>query len=287
MSTIKAFITRHPVLIYYILTFAISWGSILLVVGPGGIPGTSEEFAKLLPVAILAMLAGPSVASLLLTGLVSGRAGLREVLSRLLKWRVGVHWYAVALLAAPLLMLVILLALSALSPQFRPAIVTADDKVSHVLFGLAVGLVAGIFEELGWTGFAIPRLRRRYGILTTGLVVGFLWGAWHLLVTFWASGATSGTLALTSYLLDPLLFLPVYRVLMVWVYDRTGSLLVGMLMHASLTASARIISPPAIAGASLLTFDLIWFAALWIVVAAVALANHRPLARQLLRRRVA
>jgi hypothetical protein len=73
MTSIKAFIRNHPVLAYYILTFAISWGCILLVIGgPGGIPGTPEQFARLLPFAILALLAGPSLAGLLLTGLVSG-----------------------------------------------------------------------------------------------------------------------------------------------------------------------------------------------------------------------
>ena len=112
-----------------------------------------------------AMLAGPSVAGILLTGLVSGKAGLRELLSRLLKWRVGARWYAVALLTAPLLVTAVLLALSLISPVFLPAIVTTDDKAALLLSGIAAGLAGGFFEELGWTGFAIPRLRRRYGVL--------------------------------------------------------------------------------------------------------------------------
>ena len=281
MTTIKAFVKRHSVLTYFALTFAISWGGVLLVIGgPSRLPATNGQFEMLLPIAILAMLAGPSFAGLLLTGLVYGRAGFRELLSRLLRWRVGARWYAVALLTAPIVMTAVLLALSFFSPQFLPGILVSDDKVSHVMFGLAVGLVAGLFEELGWTGFATPRLRLHYGVFATGLIVGFLWGAWHLLVSFWASGAASGALSLASYLLDPLLLLPVFRVLMVWVYDRTGSLLIGMLMHVSLTASVRIISPLAISGASLLTFDLVWFAAVWVVVAAVAVAGGGQLSRQ-------
>jgi len=274
MTTNIAFIKRHPLLTYYALTFAISWGGVLIVVGPGGIPGTKEQFEMLLPIAILAMLAGPSVSGILLTALIHGRAGLRDFLSRLLKWRVGVRWYAAALLTAPLLMAAVLLALSLTSPVFLPGIFTSNDKAAHVLFGIIVGLMAGFIEELGWTGFATPELRRRYGVLTTGLIVGLLWATWHLLVAFWASGTISGDLSLTSYLLDPLLFLTVFRVLMVWVYDRTESLLIGgALMHMSLTASARIISPLAIVGVPLLTFDLIWFAAMWVIVAAVAAAN--------------
>ncbi len=112
MTTIKAFITRHPVPTYFALTFAISWGGFLLVIGgPGGFPGTSGQIDPLFPFVVLAMLAGPSVAGILLTGLVDGRAGLREFLSRLLKWRVGARWYAVALLPAPLLATAVLLAL--------------------------------------------------------------------------------------------------------------------------------------------------------------------------------
>jgi len=287
MSTIKAFVKQHRVLTYYALVFAISWGGVLLVVGPAGMPGTKAQFDSLLPAAILAMLAGPSIAGLLLTGLVYGKAGLRDFLARLLKWRVGARWYAVALLTAPFLMLALLLVLSLLSTAFIPGLFAIQAKVAHLLFGLTVGLVAGLFEELGWTGFAIPEIRRRYGVLTTGLIVGLLWAGWHLLVAFWASGTVSGPLALPSYLLDPILFLTAYRVLMVWVYDRTESLLVAMLMHMSLTASARIIMPLTIAGASLLTFDLLWFIVLWAVIGVVVASNHGQLTQQPLSRQMA
>lgn len=275
MTTIKAFIKRRPLLTYFALTFAISWGGILLVIGdPGALPATPEQLETLLPFVVLAILAGPSVAGILLTGLVDGMAGLRELLSRLVKWRVGVRWYAVALLTAPLLMTAILLVLSLFFPGFLPGIFVADDKAALLLFGLTVALGAGIFEEIGWTGFAIPRLRQRYSILSTGLIVGVMWAVWHLLPAAWLSGAVSGELALASYLLDPFLFLMGFRVIMVWVYDHTGSLLVAMLMHISLTASARILSAPEIAGVPLLIFDLIWAAAVWVIVAAVAMANR-------------
>jgi membrane protease YdiL (CAAX protease family) len=145
-------------------------------------------------------------------------------------------------------------------------------------------LIAGVFEELGWTGFAIPRLRRRYGVLDTGLIVGFLWGAWHLLVNFWSSGTPSGALSLAP-LLHSVIFsvgiLPAYRLLMVWVYDRTGgSLLVAMLMHASLTASNVILAPQVIEGLTGFTWSLVLAVALWVVVAAVVLTGRGQLSRQ-------
>ncbi len=276
MSSIWYLIRKYPVLTYYALTFAISWGGVLLVIGgPGGIPGTPEQFKTLLPAVVLAMMAGPSVSGILLTGLFYGKVGLREVLSRLLKLRVAVHWYAVAILTAPLLFMAIPFALSLLFPEFLPGLLTADDKASLMLMGIAAGLTT-VLEESGWTGFAIPRLRLRYSILTTGLIVGALWGAWHFLVNFWSSGNPDGGLS-PDLLLHSVFFsigiLPAYRVLMVWVYDRTGSLLVTTLMHVSLTAS-NVILVPLTTGVPLVAWSLVLAAALWVVVAAVTAAGR-------------
>src|SRR5215216_4593712 len=193
MKAIKAFIKSHPVLTYFGLVLAISWGGVIIVVGPGGIPATNkEQYETLFPMAILAMVAGPSVASILLTALLYGRAGLREFGSRLLRWRVGARWYAVALLTAPLAFTGVILALSLTYTEFLPSILTSDDRASGLLMGIFAGLMAGIFEELGWTGFAVPTLlrRMRHGVLSTGIAVSPPRPAWHLPVTSWAS-ATS------------------------------------------------------------------------------------------------
>ncbi|MDH4212047.1 MAG: CPBP family intramembrane metalloprotease [candidate division WOR-3 bacterium] len=282
---ISVFIKRHPVPVYFALTFIISWGGILLVIGgPGRILCTSEQFDKLLPFVILAILAGPSVSGILLTALAYGRTGLREVKSRLFMWRVGIRWYAVALLAAPLLMMAIYSILSLLSPEFFPGILAAENKLSHLLMGLVTGLMAGLFEELGWTGFATPRLRQRYRILGTGLIVGLPWAVWHILPAIWlgfASSTVSGALSTVSYLMDPFLFLVAFRVLIVWVYDRTGgSLLLAMLMHMSLTSSARIFTPMGIVGVPLMLFGIIWAAVMWGAVAVVIAANRGQRSRE-------
>jgi membrane protease YdiL (CAAX protease family) len=277
---ISVFIKRHPVWAYYILTFVISWGGILLVIGgPGGIPGTPMQFKRLLPFAIPLMLAGPIFAGILLTGLIYGKVGFRELFSRLIKWRVGARWYVLALLTAPLLMTAIFLALSLFYPEFLPGIFTKSDKMSLLRMGIAAGLAAGIFEELGWTGFAIPRLRQRFSVLTTGLVVGFLWGAWHVLINLWSSGDSAAALSLTLFLhsfIFSIGILPAYRVLMVWVYDRTGSLLVAMLMHASLTFS-NVVFVPLATGVTLVAWSLVLAAALWVVVTVIAMVNRGQL----------
>jgi len=273
MTTIKAFIRKHPVLTYFVLTFAISWGGVLILGAPYGMPTTSGQFTKVWPIVFIPYFLGPSMVGLLLIALVHGRAGFRELLSRMLKWRVSFRWYAVALLTAPLLVLTILLTLSLISPVFLPDIFTTADKVGLMLLGLGVGLFfGGILEELGWTGFAIPGLRRNYSVLTTGLIVGLMWGVWHLFPGFWGSGDASGVFSPLLFFPPSLFFmgvLPPYRVLMVWVFDRTGSQFVIMLMHMSITASTLFILSPAARGIPLMIYYIILTAVMW----AVALAT--------------
>jgi len=125
----------------------------------------------------------------------------------------------------------------------------------------------------------------RHGVLGTGLIVGVLWGVFHWPVNGWAGVTLSGALSVAISLPLQLLFFTVagltaYRVLMVWVYERTGeSMLVAMLMHASLTASMIILSPQ-VTGVAYVTYNLVLTAALWLVVAAVAVANHGHVSRQ-------
>jgi membrane protease YdiL (CAAX protease family) len=285
MSTIRAFVTEHPVFAYFAMTFAISWGAALAAIGGSGAmrgttPGSDPRFAY----ALVAMLAGPSVTGLLLTALVHGRTGLREFRSRLFKWRVAGAWYAVALLTAPTVMTVTLFALSFTSPAFLPGIVTSPQAASILLIGLAVGLPAGVFEELGWTGFAIPMVRRRNSVFATGLIVGIWWSAWHLLPNVWSSQAAAGELAVSAYLVATALgvfvgYLTAFRLLMAWVYEHTASVLVAMLMHASLTASLLILNPVDLSGMHLVVYSFALAAAVWVVVAAVTLANRQQPSR--------
>jgi membrane protease YdiL (CAAX protease family) len=276
MKTIKDFIKNNPVLTYFIITFAISWGGVLLVLSrTGGIATTKEQLAAQLPIAILLMIIGPGASGLLLTGLVSGKAGYRDLLSRLLKWRVSFVWYAIALLTGPLVLLATLLAFSLTSPVYLPGIFTTDDMASRLLFGIVAGLAVGFLEELGWTGFAVPKLRLRYSILTTGLIVGVLWGAWHIMgQVVMASGTYSGELPLPVFLIANTVGLligqlPAFRILMVWVYDRTGSLLVAMLMHVTYTAATMSFEPLTISGVPLFIYGWVSAAVMWVIAIAV------------------
>jgi uncharacterized protein len=220
---------------------------------------------------------------------VDGRAGLRELRSRLFRWRVGARWYAVAVLTTPLSVTATLLLLSVFSSEFLPGYLVASDqaslpsflgtdKISLLLISIALGLVTGFLEELGWTGFAIPRLKLRYGVFALGSLMGLLWGAWHLVSNLAAIGSYPGPLFPALYLAVLLFsFLPPYRVLMVWVYDRTESLLVAMLMHASLVAFWLFSTPQGITSGPQMVWYLVWAGLLWAAVAGVAVLNSRRL----------
>ncbi len=275
MSTILSIIRNRPIWAYFTITFGISWGGLFVIAGMGGLPGNTTQTDALFPIAITLLLAGPCVAGVSLVGLIDGKAGYRVLLTRLLRWKVGVRWYLLALLATPVTILVILLPLSLISPAFLPAILTTDDKVALVLSGIGVGIFGGLLEELGWTAFAVPKLRMRVGLLATGLIVGGIWGVWHFLVTYWASGDATGELQM-SLLLPPLVFyavvLPPFRVLMVWVYDRTESLLLASLMHASLTANTLFILLPQ--ETAHIPYYIVFATVLWITVAALAVLSR-------------
>lgn len=274
VNTAPSLATRNALPIYFALTFAVSWGAVLMAVGFDGL-GNPADLNR--PLVYVAMLLGPSVAGLLAIGLVSGRAGFQELWSRLTRWRVRAHWYAIALLAAPLLAGALLFALALISAEFLPPTFTAQGIAGAFALGLLPGLLVGLFEELGWTGFAVPAMRRRHGAVFTGVVVGLLWGAWHV-VLFWERSSFADPLAFGLLVARLFAWVPAYRLLMVWVHDRTQSLPVVIVMHMSLVAVQFSLVPP-LAEAASLTYVLGWAAVLWVAVAVVLVVDGRHRAR--------
>jgi membrane protease YdiL (CAAX protease family) len=194
---------------------------------------------------------------------------------------VGVRWYAVALLTIPLVWTAILGVFSLTSKAFLPAIITAEDKASLLVAGLVSGLVVGLFasffEEIGWTGFATHELSKRHGLLATGLIVGVQWMVLH--VPFYAA-IPSGAVPPALNAAGIIFYMLAYRVLMVWVYDHTQSVLMAVLMHLMIIVWPFVLpGPPAMAGVPDLIFNLVFGATLWVFVAAVAVADRRKLSR--------
>ncbi len=260
-----SWLRRHPLLAYFALAYAISWGGIAIVLAVLGF-----DLAALRPahtgLIFVSMLLGPSVSGLLLTALLDGRAGLRQLGSRLTRWKIGAGWYAVALLAAPLLLIAILFSLSVVvSPSFAP-------RFQWPL--LAIGLVAGGFEEIGWTGFATPRLLARQRPGMAGLSLGVLWALWHGPVAFLYRDTTLGGSWILSFVIVYVATLTPYRALMTWVSANTRSTFPAILMHASYSGWLLVLFP-----ATSLTQSLVWqsaFAVMFWLAAAQVLRYSGP-----------
>ena len=260
--TLALWLRRHPLLGYFALTYVISWGGILVVLG-----STGFDLNVLRPLdtglIFVCMLLGPSMAGLSMTAVLDGRAGFRELGSRLLHWRVGLRWFALALLTMPALLLAVLWSFRFLAdPAFAPGF--------HWQLS-AIGLVTGTFEEIGWTGFATPRLLVWQRTWVAGLSLGLVWAMWHLLVDFRQNYGSMGDAWMAWLLSFAVLYvatLTAYRVLMTWIFHRTQSLLLAMLMHASYTGWLMVLFPATSFGQGL-AWQTTLAAALWLMVVVV------------------
>lgn len=268
---IKAFIQRHPIATYFGIAYIFSYGSFLVLVGPKLLRGEAMQATDafiLFPVIIV----GVCLAGITLTAIVDGRSGLRDLFSRMGRWRVGVLWYAVALFIPPVLILAVLLAFRTLvSPVFTP---------KFFLIGILFGLAPGFFEEVGWTGFAFPRMRLKRNPLSASLLLGVLWGLWHAPVVDYLGAAAPHGIYWLPFFLAFIALVTAMRVLIVWVYSNTSSVLLAQLMHASSTAFLVILSPLSVSSAQETLWYAVYAAVLWIVVAIVVARYGKRLVRE-------
>lgn len=257
----KTFLQRHPIASYFALTFAVSWTGALLVAAPHLLH--DQPVPKMAGILMFpAMLLGPSVVGIALTVLVDGRAALRELFSRMRRVRFPLRWYA-ALLIPPALVLTILLLLKTfVSSVYAP---------NRFWIGVLFGIPAGFFEEIGWMGFAFPKMREKLPALSAAVLLGLLWGLWHVPVIDYLGTATPhGHYWFPSFLAFTAA-MTAMRVLIAWLYSNTKSVLLAQLMHACYTGSLVIFSPPGVTAAQEVFCYALYAAALWLAVALVAL----------------
>ena len=259
----KLLVERHPVLAYFVLVYAIAWAGILLIVWTLSSSSATDP-QVLVGLVGLPMLLAPGLAAVTVTAIVDGRERLKRVLAHLARWQVKPRYYAVALATLPLLTLAILYTLAVLiSPAFTP---------TFSLLGFAA-ILPGFFEEIGWTGFAVKRLRARHSMLWVGVSVGVLWGFWHGLADFSVRGIAFGSFWPITFGLF-VLPLVAWRILMVWVYDNTSSLLVAQLMHFSYTGSLMLFVPTLSRTDDALVYAVL-AVALWIAVGVLLVVQRQ------------
>lgn len=273
MKKISTLIINYQLFSFFVFAYAIAWSLILVVAGSKGFRAENFQLTDIM-LMFAGMLLGPSVAGVILTAVVEGKPGLRSLFSKMGHWQIGARWYAMVFLFPVLIIAVLMILTFSVSPVFAP---------SFTAIGLLVGLIAGFFEEVGWTGFALPKLQQRHSPLAASLMLGILWGLWHLLADYFGNSASLGTLWLPYFLLGFVAAMAATRVLITWVYNNTGSILMAQLMHASSTGflAALGISASSKMGPSgyALSFG-VYAVALWIIVAIVLARYGKRLLRQ-------
>jgi membrane protease YdiL (CAAX protease family) len=282
------FIKRHPLASFFGLAFAGSWALAVILRGYLQATGTPVTMTQAGPVALLILGiadAFPSAAGIVLTRVIGGKKGVRELFGRLNPRRAGVKWYAVAILLNPIVVTVVLLVLAAtISPDFEPAILKNPTLMVALPFALFIGLTAGTLEEFGWTGFALPRLLDRYNAFSAAIMLGIIWALWHVPLIVWvwpAVRSSNAALLLGGGLIWCAVLIP-YRILMSWVYVNTdASLLSGIIMHAFYDATLAALLPATLAPVAIAQFYAALSVALWIAVAVVvALFGAKNLMRE-------
>lgn len=224
--------TRIYLPAFFLLTFAFTW-AMWLASSARAATGTSWLFGFGRPVFLLGVFA-PALVALALTAYVEGREGVVRLLAPIGKWDVGLRWYLFAvayMAAAELLAALVHRVVAGAWPTFG----TRQWLLMLGAIPISTWVQAG--EELGWRGYALPRLARLLGLGTASVLLGAIWALWHLPLFFMPGSGSDGQ-SFPIYLL----FVTAVSVAMAWLYWRTGgSLLLVMLMHASVNNTTGIV----------------------------------------------
>jgi uncharacterized protein len=211
MNALSSLIKRNPLVWYFVLAYALAWILIPLTTS------VSLGFAFL-------ALFGPAVAALIVTGVTEGRTGVKHLLAKVVQWKVGWGWYAIAI-GLPFVLAAVVWFIAG-SPSRTPQPLT----LTLILAALVIG------EELGWRGFAMPRLQERFSPLVSSLILGVLWAAWHL------PNALIPGLDYYFYAFPQfLIYVVAMTVLFTWLANNTkASVLIAWIFHAAINASGAV-----------------------------------------------
>ena len=255
---------------FFLLTFALTWTAWLAPAALGA-PGDSGFFGLGGLVFLLGVFA-PAFVALALTACGEGRAGVARLLARIGRWHVGAHLYlfAISYMAATKLFAALVHRIATgVWPSF------GDTPVPLMLGAILVSTWVQAGEEVGWRGYALPRLATLLGLGGASVLLGVMWALWHLPL-FFLHGSGSDGQSFPIYLLH----VTALSVAMSWLYWKTeGSLLLVMLMHASVNNTTGIVPaalPNAVAPMSFEGTLVAWVTvAVSSAVAALLLARMR------------
>ena len=242
---LQRWMRKHPLFCFFFLAYTFSWITLIPFVlsewGVFSLPGaTASTFIFTLHTF------GPAVGAYIMLRIAEGKEGWRSLWRRIRRVRVGWMWYAFVLLGVPAVMLLGILLLPGAPASFRglPRYVVVRYLVVFILIFFGGGPLG---EEIGWRGFALPRMQARWGSLRATLLLGVLWTFWHLadfLTAAQKGGPGTGLFPLTHHLPVFLLQVMALAIIFTWVFNRTGgSVFIAILLHASYDAFASSAQP--------------------------------------------
>jgi membrane protease YdiL (CAAX protease family) len=224
--SLRPVVARHPVAAFLVLVYGIIAGLAVVsaLTGPGLLPGGATLHG------LLENILGAAVPAFVVTAIVSGRDGVRDLARRCLRWRVPVRWYAIALLAPPAVLLASVTALYGLAPLRAPVEHWPLLLTSFLPTLVVMVVFNSVAEEAGWTGFLFARLQERHGPLRAAAVTTVFFWLYHVPGFLVDTGSWVLTAALMGFLLLPHL---ASRLVVGWLYNATGaSVLIAGLFHA-------------------------------------------------------
>jgi membrane protease YdiL (CAAX protease family) len=224
--------SKFAIFVFVALAFTWAWGV--------GFAATQVEAYSPALNGALMMLAGfgPSLAGIAVVAIFSCRAGLRNWAKGCLNWRVGWRWFVLAFLAPPVLMLCALALHVGLGGELPAWPASGHIPLAIANFGLVLLIGGPLGEEFGWRGYLMPALAARLNWRTASLVIGVLWGVWHLPLFYLADTAQS-QMPIPVFMVN----IVAGSVLFGWLFERTqGSVLPALVLHTSLNAWAGILA---------------------------------------------
>lgn len=213
------------------------------------------------------MLLGPSFAGIALTRIVDGKIGLRNLFSRMIRVSPP-GWYSVLLIPPVLVLSVLLVLQSFVSPVYAP---------NRFFIGILLGIPAGFLEEIGWMGYAFPKMRLQGDGLVPAVLLGLLWSLWHLPVINYLGVATPHGVYWLPFFLAFTIAMTAMRVLIAWMFTNTKSVLLAQLMHVSSTGSLVVFGASRVTGAQETMWYVLYGVVLWFAVGIVVMIFGRRL----------
>lgn len=221
----SAFVKKYPAISLFILAMIIGTAPTLAVAAGLLSPAASQLGAL-----------SASLGAIILVAIEGRKGGVRELLGRFLIWRVGLHWWAIALFLAiiPSVAALYLFDLLGGPPVDWSGL---PPLYSIIPMFIILTIAAGIGEEFGWRGFLLPRLQTRYKALVSALIVGVIWAIWHIPL-FFLEGTPQFEFRLQGGLLPAILaysvFVIVSSIQFTWIFNNTkGSVLLAAVFHGA------------------------------------------------------